>query len=62
MQGRIYYYTWDKERRKFSKHVIDEGTVGTGLQIRTADLNQDGRPDIAVAGKSGTYVLINQGR
>jgi len=30
------------------------------MQICVADLNGDGRPDIAVAGKSGTYILANQ--
>jgi hypothetical protein len=30
------------------------------MQIRVLDLNGDGRPDIAVAGKSGTYILMNQ--
>jgi hypothetical protein len=36
------------------------GAVGTGMQICVADLNGDGRPDIAVPGKSGTYILMNQ--
>ncbi|MCH5373027.1 MAG: VCBS repeat-containing protein, partial [Planctomycetes bacterium] len=40
---------------------IDRGRVGGGLQIRTGDLNGDGRLDIAVAGKSGTYILLNEG-
>jgi len=26
-----------------------------------ADLNKDGKLDIAVAGKTGTYVLLNEG-
>jgi hypothetical protein len=57
----IFYYKWDGARQEFSKHVINEGRVGAGLQIRTADLNGDGRTDIAVAGKSGTYILFNEG-
>ena len=28
---------------------------------RDGDLNDDGRTDIAVAGKSGTYVILNRG-
>lgn len=55
----LFYYQWRPQQQKFKKYVIDRGTVGTGLQIRTADLNQDGRIDIAVAGKSGTYLLFN---
>ena len=52
---------WNPDTPVFHRHVIDEGHVGTGLQIRTADLNGDKRTDIAVAGKSGTYVLLNLG-
>jgi hypothetical protein len=44
----------------FTKSVIEQGHVGVGLQIAVGDLNQDKRNDIAVAGKSGTYILINQ--
>jgi len=57
----LYYYTWEREAAKFTRHTIDEGSVGGGLQIRTADLNGDDRLDIVVAGKSGTYILFNQG-
>lgn len=54
----LYYYAWDGA--SFTRHVIDEGHIGTGLQIRTGDLNGDGRADIAVAGKSGTYLVLSQ--
>ena len=59
----LYYYEWDKPSGTFERHAIsvDEG-VSTGMQIRTADLNEDGRLDIAVSGKTGTWVLFNQGR
>lgn len=30
-----------------------------GMQICVADLNADGRPDIVVAGKTGTWLLLN---
>ena len=52
-----------RPRGKFTRHTIGapgEG-VGTGMQIRVADLNGDGRPDIVVAGKTGTWLLMNQG-
>jgi len=62
MKPCIYYYKWDSEKNEFHRHTINEGRVGTGLQIRTADLNGDGKLDIAVAGKSGTYLLFNQGK
>ena len=58
----LYYFAWNPERREFRRHTIAEGTAGTGLQIRTADLTGDGRTDIVVAGKTGTYLLINAGR
>ncbi|MGH9340180.1 MAG: sulfatase-like hydrolase/transferase [Acidobacteriota bacterium] len=57
----LYYYTWDRELLSFTRHVIDRGSVGTGLQLRTADLDGDGHIDIVSSGKSGTYVLFNQG-
>ena len=56
----LFYYKWQPAQQQFEKRVIDRGTVGTGLQIRTGDLDQDGRTDIAVAGKSGTYLLFNR--
>jgi hypothetical protein len=57
----LFYYQWNDKSQEFSKHIIDKGVVGTGLQIRTADLNGDGRLDIAVAGKNGTFVVFNNG-
>ena len=54
----LYWYDWDPQDRTFTRHVIDEGRVGTGLQIVAADFNADGRLDLATAGKSGTYLLI----
>lgn len=57
----ICYYKIDSQG-KFTRHVIEEGTVGIGLQIRTADLNGNGKLDIVVAGKEGTQILWNQGR
>jgi hypothetical protein len=58
----LYYFKWDARTRRFTRYPIAQGTVGTGLQIRTGDLNGDGRVDIVVAGKSGTYLLLNQGK
>ena len=55
----MYYYTWDKKTKVFTRRIIAEG-VGTGLFIRTADLDNNGKLDIVVSGKSGTYLLLNQ--
>jgi hypothetical protein len=53
----LYWYDWDAEAKTFTRHTIDEGQIGTGLQIIVEDFNGDGAMDIAVAGKSGTYLL-----
>lgn len=59
----LYYYKWDPGAKLFRRFPIAEpgSGVGTGMQIRVADLNGDGRPDIAVAGKTGTWLLLNEG-
>mgnify|MGYP001812793983 CR=1 FL=1 len=56
----LYYYTWDVASKSFHRHTIDEGHVGCGLQIVAEDLNGDSKVDLAVAGKSGTYLLLAQ--
>lgn len=59
----LFYYEWNPQTLKFTRHTISgfgEG-VGTGMQLNVEDLNGDDWPDIAVAGKTGTWVLINQG-
>jgi hypothetical protein len=56
----MYYYRWNKDSLSFEKFVIDEGHIGTGLQIRTGDLNSDGLVDIAVSGKDGTWLLFQR--
>ena len=55
-------YVWNAGASKFDKQTIsfDKG-VGTGMQIRVADVDKDKRPDIVVAGKTGTWVLYNRG-
>lgn len=55
----LCYYTIDAAG-KFTRHVINEGEVGIGLQIRTADIDGDGDVDIVVPGKEGTQILFNQ--
>lgn len=56
----LVYYTWDDKFESLQRHVINEGQVGIGLQIRTADLDADGDLEIVVAGKDGTQILWNQ--
>ena len=57
----LHYYKWNPKSLEFQKFVIDDQQVGTGLQIVVEDFNGDGRADIAVAGKSGTYLLTSVG-
>ena len=47
-------YRWDGDA--FSRHQIAEG-VGAGLQIRVADLDDDGDLDIVSSGKDGVEIL-----
>ncbi|MDG1810160.1 MAG: VCBS repeat-containing protein [Pirellulaceae bacterium] len=54
----LFYYKWDPKTNAFQRYTIEQGHVGCGLQIVTADLSGDHRVDIAVAGKSGTFLLI----
>jgi len=56
----MYYYKWDAEKLKFNRFPIGV-FVGTGLHIKHADLNKDNKVDIVVSGKSGTYILWNEG-
>ena len=58
----LYRYEWDPAKNGFTKDVIsyNEG-VGIGMQIRVADLDDDKRLDVVVAGKTGTYILFNRG-
>ena len=57
----IVYFTIDRKTGSFTRHLIHQGRAGIGLQIRSADIDGNGFIDIAVAGKSGTHILFNQG-
>ena len=56
----VCYYTIDPQTQEFTRHLIEDGHVGIGLQIRTADLDADGDLDIVLAGKEGTQILFSQ--
>lgn len=42
----------------FIPHLIDD-YAGAGTQIMAGDLNGDSKPDVVVAGRRGTYALLN---
>jgi len=53
-QGRVgvrLYYPTDEKAERWSSMVVDDDTMATE-DIRIADLNADGRPDIVAAGRS----------
>lgn len=56
-ESAMYYYDLDKTTKKFTRHLIAKG-VGSGLQIRVADMNGDKLMDVVVAGKDGTQILF----
>lgn len=58
----IVAYEFQPATQTYSRMVLEEGHVGIGLQIATGDLDGDKQADIAVAGKSGTYLLFNPGK
>jgi hypothetical protein len=43
----------------FVPYMIDNDS-GTGNQLAIADMNGDGLPDVATAGKRGAFVLLHQ--
>ena len=55
-EAAMYYYDLNG---KFTRHLIAKG-VGSGLQIRVADMNNDKRMDVVVAGKDGTQILFQE--
>lgn len=58
----LFRFVWDGKAKKFTRDTISyDDKVGTGMQIRIADLDGDKKADIAVAGKTGTYILFNRG-
>ncbi len=44
---------------EFIPHLIDNAS-GVGTQVTLGDLNKDGKPDIAVANKSGVFLFLQK--
>jgi hypothetical protein len=50
----------DDGKPSWTPHVIDDNS-GVGTQFVVADINGDGKPDIATSNKKGTHVFIQTG-
>jgi hypothetical protein len=56
----IYYYKIDRSTGQFTRIPISmNGTAGAGTQFIVTDLDGDGDPDLATAGKSGVHFFEN---
>jgi hypothetical protein len=44
---------------EFVPHLIDTNS-GVGTEVVVGDINGDGRPDIVVGNKKGTFVFLQQ--
>ena len=62
----MQYYDWNTKNSIWTKHLISTAPAGkgpgTGLQIRVHDLDGNGWKDLIVPGKSGTYIIWNDGK
>jgi len=56
----VYYYTFDRETKRWRRHVLHEGgQVGFGINTAAVDIDGDGDVDVLAPGKSGLYLLEN---
>ena len=56
----VYYYKFDRNERKWQRHIIHEGgNVGFGISTAAHDIDTDGDIDIVAPGKSGLFLLEN---
>lgn len=56
----IYYYKINPGNSEFTRYPISlNGTAGAGTQFLVEDLDGDGDPDIATAGKTGVHFFEN---
>lgn len=57
----LYWYEFRKDggQVKWIRHEIDHDS-GVGTQFTVADINNDGRPDLAISNKKGVFVFLQE--
>lgn len=61
--GVYWYELLPGPRPQWVRHILDYSTrTGGGMQLPTADLNGDGRPDFVAPGKSGLFLFLSQSK
>ncbi|TWU32452.1 FG-GAP-like repeat-containing protein [Novipirellula artificiosorum] len=58
----LYWFRLQREKTgeaKFVPHFIDDQS-GVGVQVTSADVTGDGRPDILTVSKKGSFLFVNQ--
>jgi len=59
----VYYYEMNPVTATFVRHDVDVGNrTGIGLQTAIADVNGDGKLDLACPAKSGLFLFMNMGK
>ena len=60
----VYWFKLTRHPDKsvsFVPHLVDDNS-GVGTQVVAGDVNGDGRPDIVIGNKKGTFVLLQEAR
>ena len=73
----LYAFWYDIQKGKFERHILSFNhlphypgeminpapnyVVSVGMKLNIADMDQDGRNDVIIAGKGGLYVFYNHG-
>ncbi len=74
----LYAFWYDIQKGNFERHILSFNhlphypgeminpapnyVVSVGMKLNIADIDQDGRNDVIIAGKGGLYVFFNKGK